>query len=421
MNRSRLKEIIKEQNSFRKPADFYKRVLYREIQPFKENDQAIIISGIRRCGKSTLLQILRHESDEADYFLNFEDDRLIDFKVEDFQMMLEVFIELYGLQKTFWFDEIQNILEWERFIRRIQESGNKVYITGSNAAMFSKELGTRLTGRYLRLEMYPYSFREFVEHHDKTLLKQDIYTTTQKGLIFGLFAKYCELGGIPEYVKLKQIDYLHTLYEGVVYRDIIVRYKLTNERAIKELVYYLASSIGKEISYNSLKKTLGLGSPTTVSEYCGHLETSYLCFFLNRFSHSLKKQLQYNKKCYFVDHAFARALGFRNSQDKGRLLENIVFVELKRRREEIYFHKENKECDFLIRRRGKIEQAIQVCLQLEDKETFKREVDGLVEAMLINQLEKGFILTESQEEIIEKDGLTIFVLPVWKWLLDQGL
>ncbi len=416
MRRSLLKEIIVEQNSFIKPRGFFERTLRSRVEKLAENDQVLIISGIRRCGKSTLLQLLREESSESDYFLNFDDDRLVDFKLEDFQVLYELFIELYGVQKTFWFDEIQNIPDWERFIRRLHDNGNKVFITGSNAAMFSKELGTRLTGRYIRLEMYPYSFHEYMGHYNQELLEKEVYTTVEKGVTLSLFEKYGLLGGIPEYVRREQKEYLHSLYEGILYRDIIVRYRLPNEKAIKELVYCLASSVGKQISYNSLRKTLELGSASTVSEYCSYLETSYLCFFLSRYSPSLKKQIQYNKKCYFIDHAFARVLGFRISEDRGRLLENIVFIELKRRGEEVYFHKEKKECDFLVRRRGKIEQAIQVTLHMEESTTRKREIEGLMEALSSNGLKEGWILTENEEEFFTEKDCTIHVVPVWKWL-----
>ena len=364
-----------------------------------------------------MLQQLRSESAESDYYINFDDDRLVHFELEDFQVLLEMFIELYGVQKTFYFDEIQNIEGWERFVRRLHDQGNKIYITGSNATLFSQELGTRLTGRYLQLELYPYSFSELLHHRLPEL--GSIITTEERGLAAGAFRNYRLHGGIPPYVHSEETEVLQSLYESVLYRDIIARYKLSNDRPIKELVYYFASHVGKEFSYSGLANLIGLGSPTTISDYCHYLSLSYLCFTVPRFSHSLAKQQQSNKKCYFIDHAMARVLGFRSTEDKGRLLENLVYIELRRQGGEIYFHKEQKECDFLVRKQGKVCKAYQVCLELSDPGTRDRELQGLIEAMQTHDLDSGVILTESQEEELEiqinERAAAIAILPVWKW------
>lgn len=418
-----LKQVVVEQSTRRVPEDFVSRSVYELVQPLKVNKEIIIIAGIRRCGKSTLLQKIRSEGQEKDYYLNFEDDRLINFTVEDFQTLLEVFAELFGQQKTFYFDEIQNIPDWERFARRLYDDGNKIYITGSNATMLSKELGTRLTGRYISLEMYPYSFYEYVNYQSPDLIKKKVYVTQDRGRIKSLFAHYCRVGGIPEFVKFEQPDYLHALYEGVIYRDIITRYKLPREKPIKELTFYLASHIGKEITFNALRKVINLSNAATVSEYCEYLENSFLSFLVNRYSHSLKQQIGFEKKQYFIDHALANVIGFRISEDRGRLLENIIFIELKRRNQDIYFHKKNKECDFVIRHKNKIEFAIQVCANLETEKVKKREYAGLIEAMKIYNLSEGLILTSDTEYkekvVVDGNEYRINVMPVWKWLLEQ--
>ena len=238
------------------------------------------------------------------------------------------------------------------------------------------------------------------------------------------FANYCRVGGIPEFVRLEQTDYLHGLYEGVIYRDIITRYKLTQEKPIKELVFYLASHVGKEITYNSLRKIIGLSNAATVGEYFEYLENSFLCFLVNRYSHSLKKQIGYEKKQYFIDHALAGAVGFRTSDDRGRFLENIIFIELKRRNKDIYFHKERNECDFVIKYKNKIEEVIQVCIHLESVDIKKRVYGGLIEAMRAYGLQSGIILTEGAEYnetfIFEGIEYNIKVLAVWKWLLNYA-
>jgi uncharacterized protein len=383
----------------------------------------VIISGLRRGGKSTLLGQIRHKSTDRDYFINFDDDRLVNFKLDDFQALYELFIELYGQQKTFYFDEIQNIPEWERFVRRLHDLGNKIYITGSNASMLSAELGTRLTGRYVEIHLYPYSFLEFLKYQSLPKPNLQRLTTIQKGTLKAAFNDFLELGGLPEYLQSRHHEYLHSLYESIIYRDIIVKYNISNHQAVKELVYYLASHIGKECSYNSIRKTLGISSPSTVSDYCGYLQDSFLCYFINRFDYSLRKQLQYAKKVYFIDQALAISVGFRFSNDHDRLLENIVFLELKRRGYEIYFHKDKKECDFIVRKKSKVVLAIQVCADIDDVKTREREIAGLSEAMDTYQLSSGLIITQdtfSQQTVVTGNKtFEISVVPIWFWLLEE--
>lgn len=414
-----IRQVVEEQHKIKLPKDFVKRDAYQKLLKYSQFSEIVVITGLRRVGKSTLLQQLRSESQESDYFINFDDDRLVHFELKDFQVLLELFIELYGVQKTFYFDEIQNIEGWERFVRRLHDQGHKIYVTGSNATLFSQELGTRLTGRYFQLELYPYSFSELLRHRFPILEIENIITTEDRGLAAGALGQYRLRGGIPPYVHSEEKEVLHSLYESVLYRDIITRYKLQSDRAIKELVYYFASNVGKEFSYSGLAKLIGLGSATTVSDYCHYLSMSYLCYTVSWFDHSLAKQQRHNKKCYFIDHAMARVLGFRSTEDKGRLLENLVYIELRRRGGEIYFHKERVECDFLVRRQGKVCEAYQVCLDLQDPATREREIRGLLEALEIHQLNSGVILTESLEETLEMEVnehlVSIMILPIWKW------
>jgi uncharacterized protein len=260
-----------------------------------------------------------------------------------------------------------------------------------------------------------------VGYKNSILLSDRLLSTSKIGQMRKLFTAYCVQGSIPEYIKHRQIDYLHALYESILYRDIIARYKLPQAHLIKTLVFYLASNCSKEITYSALRKVVGSGSSTTIADYCHYLENSYLCFFINRYSDSVKAQLQSPKKVYFIDPVLAKTVGFRISEDVGRLLENIVFLELKRRYKEIYYYKGLKECDFIVRENTKTIQVIQVCKDISDPQTRKREIDGLVEAMIRFDLHEGVILTESAEstEHIKKDGISfkITVMPIWKWLI----
>jgi uncharacterized protein len=426
MNKQELKEIVQEQHQLEYLPDYIAREVYQDLTSLQQSKHIIVIIGLRRCGKSTLMQKLRQQSKHKDFYINFDDDRLVNFALKDFQTLLEIFIELYGEQKTVFFDEIQNIPQWERFVRRLHDQGYKIYITGSNATLFSRELGTRLTGRYIELQLYPFSFLEFNRAINYEIPKNmTALTTTEKATLKRHYNKYAIVGGIPDYVKRQQLEYLQTLYESILYRDIVARYRISNVKAFRELVYYLASNVGKEVTFNSLRKLLNIASPTTVSDYCSYLQDSFLCFFINRFDFSLKKQNLYAKKIYFIDPAMAKAIGFRTSEDHGCLLENIVFIELLRRRYDVYFHKQQKECDFVLRQQANIIAVMQVCWDLQDKKTKQREIDGLVEAMRTYHLSQGTIISfdEYGQEDVQHDGVSyqVNIIPIWRWLLSNKI
>ena len=355
MDREILKQVIMDQFRYKSPKNFYPRTLTKSIERFADDPSIIILSGIRRSGKSTIQRMLQinsvNENDNSDYYFNFDDERLVHFQVSDFQTLLETFIELFGDQHRFYFDEIQNIEGWERFVRRLYEQGKKIYITGSNARLLSKELGTHLTGRYIQLEVFPLSFFEIIYHQYPEALSKKALSTTDVGIILHNFSNYLKNGGIPEYVEYEKTEYLKDLLEGIIYRDIIVRFKIQDDKALKEVIYYIASNIGKEFSYTNLAKAVGVSNPKTVANYCDCLEQCYLYFFICRYSHSLQKQIQSNKKCYMIDTALIRITGFRVSEDRGRLFENIVFIHLRSQGKELYFHKEKKRVRFCPKRR----------------------------------------------------------------------
>lgn len=202
---------------------------------------------MRRCGKSTFMQWVRSKQQNPHFYFNFDDDRLVTFTMADFQILLALFIELLGPAKTVFFDEIQNIAGWEKFVRRLHDQNYKIYLTGSNARLFSRELGIHLTGRYIALEMYPYSFAEYLAAKQYAVNNKEIVTTEDKATVKSLFNRYYQMGGIPDYIRFEQPEYLNDLYESILYRDIVVRHGIVKEQALKSLVYYLASNIGKDI------------------------------------------------------------------------------------------------------------------------------------------------------------------------------
>ncbi len=416
-----MKELLKMVLFDQRKLEWNTRYVRRNLPAsYLSSPEIVVISGIRRCGKSTLLQQIRAEQSEKDYFINFDDERLVQFTVEDFQLLYETFIELFGIQKTFYFDEIQNITGWERFIRRLHDYGNKVYITGSNSNMLSRELGTHLTGRYVSLELYPFSFKEFLEFNQKALTPEDIYTTEGRSELKALFAKFVSFGGFPVFLENQNENYMKLLYNNILYRDVMVRNNLTNEKEMLELVYFLASNVSRLSSFNSLAKTIGVKNASTISNYLQFIQNTYLLFQVNKFDFSLKKQIQNPKKTYFIDQALVTRLGFLSSEEKGRLLENIVFLELKRQGQEIFYYSGKNECDFVIRQGTQITNAIQVCFSFETPETKSREINGLMEAMKTYSLQKGLVLTNDTEDKLTTEDQTIQIIPVWKWILQSS-
>lgn len=365
---------------------------------------AIILSGIRRCGKSTLLRQVMAKTKNF-YYFNFEDPRATNFETNDFQKLNEVFLEEYGGSDCYFFDEIQNAEKWELFIRRILDSGKHALITGSNASLLSQELGTRLTGRHLKYELFPFSFKEFLNFTGKRPCQES-------------FNNYFQKGGFPEYLAIGKTEVLQELLNDIIIRDVAVRYKLRSIKTLKELVLYLLTNAGKEFSYNGLKKIFGLGSTNSAIAFVSHLEDSYLLFTVPKFDYSLKKQLVNPKKVYSIDNGLSNANSASFSEDKGRMLENLVFINLRRNHKDVFYFKGKNECDFVVREKTKINSATQVCYSL-DEDNKEREINGLLEAMEKLNVQQGLILTYNQEEEIKTNKKIIKIKPVWKWLLEK--
>lgn len=372
----------------------------------------IVITGIRRCGKSTLLRQLSGRYDDFLY-INFDDDRLMDFTVADFPSLMLVFEKTAPGTKTLFVDEIQNVSGWERFIRRIHDEGYKVFLTGSNANLLSQELGTRLTGRSTAITLFPFSFQEVLQFR---AIRSDRITAKSRAAILAEFDRYLTGGGFPDYLKSGDPEYLKRIYDDILYRDIISRFGIREVKGFRQLARYLVTNTANPATYNALKNTLGFKSVGSVRDYVGFLEQAYLIFEIFRHDFSLKKQYVSDKKLYCIDNGLRNAVAFRFSDDKGRLLENLVLIELLRRNTSVYFFKNPKECDFITEERGTITGAIQVCYELT-RENRDRELGGLLGAMQAHDLKEGLILTYLQEETITQDGSTIQILPAWKWLI----
>lgn len=387
-----LSEIIKDQL-----ASILKREwIERDKDIPLKTKKIVIVSGVRRCGKSTLIQQKLLKTGNALY-LNFEDPRLINFTLDDFSK-LEKIAEDTG-KTLLLLDEVQNIDKWELYARMANDKGIPLYITGSNAGMLSRELGTRLTGRYKQIELFPFSYNEFLTFFK---LKRNSES----------FNQYFEMGGLPEFLEEKDYDYLRTLLRDIITRDIAVRRKITNENQLIRLAVHLLSNTGKEFSYNNISKVLEIKSVRTVIDYCDYLKESYLVDFIPRYSPSIKKQLVNPKKSYCIDPVFAKANSLSFSKDLGRRLENFVFNKLRRNYSEIYYYKDSySECDFLIKQNEKIVQAIQVCWEINN-DNMVREINGIKNAMAETGALEGTIITNNQEDYL--DGIDL--IPAWKWI-----
>lgn len=411
--------LVEQREEFLKKDVGVVRTKLKEIGNYIDSPHTIIISGLRRAGKSTLLaQIARKFYPKEDYFfVNFEDERFLNFTALDFTKLHELMIELFGNQKVFLLDEIQNIEGWERFVRRMEDSGYKFYITGSNASLLSKELGTRLTGRYLPVDLTPFSFEEFLIFKDIPILNTRLLTTVQRGKLKQAFTEYLEKGGIPDALKYPDIAWHKTLYDDILYRDVATRYQITDIKALKELAFYLMSNIATLVSYNKLKELLKLGSVNTVINYVEYLCTSWLIFVVNRYAYSVKQQQIANKKIYCIDTGLVRSVAFSFSENKGKLLENLVFLVIRRFQEEVYYYKtkKDKEVDFYL---PKKKLLIQVAQSIAERVVYERETSALLDAMEEVGENTGLLLTEGEKDTLTFDNKTITVLPLYEWILQ---
>ena len=360
----------------------------------------LIITGIRRCGKSTLMQQLMNTINGEVAFFNFEDPRIFGFETTDFVKLDEV---IGDDTSYYFFDEIQNVDNWEIFVRNLHDKQKVICVTGSNASLLSRELGTKLTGRNIQIELLPFSFKEYLSFKK---IKAEAVS----------FKQYLVEGGFPDYLKTANKEVLQQLFKDIIYRDIIVRHSVRNDKVLMSIALYLISNAGKEFSFTNIKNTFGVGSVNTVMDYISWFEDSYLLFTLPKFSWSLKSVAINPKKVYVIDTGFGDANSLSFSNDTGRLFENAVYLQLRRKFKELYYFREKGECDFVVKENDNVTHAIQVCAEVT-QENLPREVNGLVEALQFFELGEGVIITINQEDEIARDEKKIHLIPAWKWFL----
>ena len=418
MEKNKLKEVLQDQQGlFDKADDLIERDI--SLKDYMKGNEIVIITGIRRCGKSSLLKIISKKLNEKFVYMNFDDIRLTDFKVENFEDIEEIVSEIYGIKTNviYLLDEIQNVPSWERWVNNLYAKKIKVFVTGSNSSLLSSEISTFLTGRNKVIKLYPFSFREFLLFKK---IKTDYQTTDERRAVSQTFNEYFEKGGFPLVIINDDLTLSKQYFEDILNKDIIKRYNIKKVKELKDLILYLFSNVSKTYSYSTLKQVSSIKSLSMINNYIEYLKNVFVVSTINKFDYSIKKQKVSSSKFYVLDNSFLKTVAFNFSENAGKRLENLVFIELVRRGNEIYYHAKKNECDFIIKEGLKITKAIQVCLILDNVVTKERETDGLIEAMKEYKLKEGLILTLDKEEGIVVEDKKITIKPVWKWLLEKG-
>jgi len=395
------------------------KLVTREMEKQLSIDSRLVqvITGVRRSGKSTLAH---HALRGVHYaYINFDDERLAGLVAKDLDLVLESLYTVYGDFSYLLLDEIQNVDHWHLFVNRLLRTGMHLVLTGSNSKLLSSELATHLTGRYRQIELLPFSFREFLEFKGKNT--SSFTTAKEKGLIGNLFGEYMQSGGFPDVLLGEQQSfYIKNLFEAIVTRDIFYRHKIRQIRAFRETASFVTSNFTSPLSFNRLSHLFSLGSENTAKNYISYLEEAFLIFTLQKFSFKNQEGVR-NRKVYLVDTSFSTVGGLIFSENAGRILENIVFLELYRRcglsYSELFFYKNNYEVDFLVFSNRKVVELIQVCTSVRDERVFRREVRALVSAAMRLDVRRLTIITLDQKTEVVKEDRSIRVLPVWEWLL----
>lgn len=420
MHKDKLKKIIKDYQSLS-----FSYGIPRDILPsiIKNMDKREIISitGIRRCGKTTLIHQLKKQITEKDntLYINFEDERLIGFSVQDFDNLIETFYELYSPRERLYlfFDEIQEIENWEKWARRMYDNKPeyKIFVTGSSSSLLSSELSTLLTGRNLSYTLFPFSFREILTFKEIIYSGEEmLLSLPRRGEIKKEFEEYLEKGGFPIKDREYKIELLQQYFKDILYRDIIRRYKIRDVMLLEELFLYLLANISSRYSYNNLKNTFKTGLDT-IKEYIQYGIASYLFSDNLYFSYSLKEAYNKNRKIYSIDTGLRNASVFRFIKDTAKLAENIFYIECLRRKMDVYYFYNKNEVDFVIKNKDNTLSLYNICYTDDIPE---RELKGFIDftqSYPAQKIKNTIIITKDREDSYEN----ITCIPLWKWLLEE--
>jgi len=424
LSKNIIKEVIVSNEEF--IGKHVRGIIPREGIRFpRELKKTVVFYGVRRSGKTFILYDIFQKNTEHAFYVDFEDDRLKGFELKDFERLNDAVSELrpdlIGEKKVFLFDEIQNIDGWERFCRRLVERENtQVFVSGSSSQVKPAEIHTVLRGRSWSIEVFPFSFREFLVARGFDIAGKDVFYGEKKAQAKGYFDEYIKWGGLPEVASLKSeldktklvSEYLNALY----FRDLVERYALTNIPLFETLLGQIFASFGMKFSLTAFYKHYRERLPFSkdlLFRYYKHFIESMLVFEVRKFAESAYARVRNPAKIYLFDTGLCRRV---TSEDRGRLLENAVFLELRRKGHDIFYFGEKRECDFIVRLTDKGFSPVQVCYELNEKNR-KREIEGMTEACRRLDLKRGLMLTYDDEEDLKADSINITVMPVWKWLL----
>jgi len=422
VNKNLLKQVILEQKEEIDSIFSRERIIAREIDllPALSHPNVVVVTGARRTGKSLLALLSASKTSYA--HLNFDDERLA-LGREDLGAVLDCFYELHPGFEVIILDEIQNVPGWELFVNRLRRT-MKVLVTGSNAKLLSQDLSTHLAGRHIDFTLLPFSFREHLLMRGAALPSCDVLTAAGMAGLRREFAQYLQDGGFPEVYKFGR-PILQSIYEDVLYKDILHRQKIRKAGLFRDMARLLSSQYAREFTYTRLKDSVRLKDVHTARKFVDHLTSSHLFFVIERFSYKLRQQAIAPKKIYSIDTGLIHATAFRSSEDRGWILENCVAVELLRRKHyrkgpEVFYWKgaAGEEVDFCLKEGTRVRELIQVCADLGRAETKERELRSLVKAGEDLRCRSLSILTDDEEGLEHYKGMRIPVKPVWKWLLD---
>jgi Predicted ATPase (AAA+ superfamily) len=383
-----------------------------------------VFVGLRRSGKSYLLYQSIHKMLERGHrideilFFNFEDDRIGELAVGDLDTIKLAYEEIYETKPIFFLDEIQLVEHWEKFARRLADTGYQVFITGSNAKMLSGEIATTLGGRYYVTEVFPFSFREYLKIKGVKLPKNWQYTPSTQAV--RSFHQYFLTGGLPEVIGKDNIfkrEWLSSLFNNIYFSDLVLRHSVRNSLALKVMIRKMAECIMQPVSYNRIASVVSASGykikSDTVTEYCQYLADSYLMFPIENYAAKLQDKVSV-RKYYFSDNGF---ISLFVDDAKALLMENLVAVTLRKKyQDELAYFGSNIEVDFYLPEQKK---SFQVSYSLKEAATYEREVKALLKLNAYIPQNKMFIITYDEEYTIEEDGCNIFVVPLWKWCLDE--
>lgn len=424
-----LKRIITSQKESQQDLFKIEKIVERDLNKVKikkllSHPNILAILGVRRSGKSVFSFLVL--KDEKFAYINFFDERLRNLRADDLDKVVQAFYELYGTTDYFIFDEIQKIAGWEMFVSRIRTS-KRIIITGSNSDLLRGQLSTFITGRHIDIHIFPFSFREYLRIKAVTLEQNWIYSTATIASVKRSLEDYMEKGGFPEVAKFGT-KFLMEIYRDILENDIINQNKIRKSESIRNLAKYLVSNAGKEVTYNSLRQIIDIDNVHTVSKYIHLVENSYLIFLVERFSFKLKEQYKAPKKVYSIDTGLTNATAFAVGENKGRIIENIVYLELLRRKSysesdmEIFYWMDHqgREVDFVLREDKVIKQLIQVTYASSLERIEKREIESLVRASEDLKAEELLVITWDYNGEETVDGKRIQFVSLWKWLLVGG-